>query len=296
MIRIYPAETDAELDAWRRVRIAVLPNERSASVEEMRRTETPDRLLLLAELDGELAGSGVADKADLAGSGFVAPRVLEPARRRGAGTALLCALAEHVQSLGFPQAGAHVDDPGSLAFAERYGFREVDRQVEQVRVVLEEEPVPPLPDGVEIVSVADCPELWRAAYDTVAAQAFVDMALDRPVQATLAVWENEWLTWPEATFVALAGGDVIGCAGLQADTDFPERAEHALTAVRRDWRRRGVAFALKRATLAFAAANGIREVYTWTQRGNDGMRRLNERLGYINRSVSISVRGQLPLP
>jgi GNAT superfamily N-acetyltransferase len=63
-------------------------------------------------------------------------------------------------------------------------------------------------------------------------------------------------------FVALADGEVIGCAGLLPDPDHPRRAEHALTAVRRDWRRRGVATALKRSTLAWAAGHGFTEVYT----------------------------------
>ena len=45
--------------------------------------------------------------------------------------------------------------------------------------------------------------------------------------------------------------------------------------MRRDWRRRGLATHLKRAELAWAAAHGIRLVYTWTQRGNDGMRALD---------------------
>jgi len=201
-----------------------------------------------------------------------------------------------VRGLGYDQAGGNVDDPGSLAFAERFGFREVDRQVEQVRVVLDEEPTPELPDGIEVVRVADRRDLWTAAYDTVGAQAFQDMALDRPVEATREEWEHEWLTHPEAAFLALAGGEVVGCAGLQPDADFPERAENALTAVRRDWRGRGVATALKRVTLAWAAEHGIREVYTWTQRGNDDMRRLNQRLGYITRTESITVRGRLPLP
>ena len=58
--------------------------------------------------------------------------------------------------------------------------------------------------------------------------------------------------------------------------------------VRRAWRR-GLAEALKRAELAWAAQNGIREVVTWTQRGNEGMRALNERLGYAYRSVSVGV-------
>jgi hypothetical protein len=52
---------------------------------------------------------------------------------------------------------------------------------------------------------------------------------------------------------------------------------------------------LKRRTLAFAAANGVREVYSWTQLRNAGMRALNERLGYIERGVSITVQASLPL-
>ena len=63
--------------------------------------------------------------------------------------------------------------------------------------------------------------------------------------------------------------------------------------MRRDWRRRGLAEALKRAKLAWAAENGIAEIVTWTQRGNEGMRALNERLGYAYRSVSISVHAPL---
>jgi len=79
-------------------------------------------------------------------------------------------------------------------------------------------------------------------------------------------------------------------AGLHLDPDEPGRAENALTAVRREWRGRGVASALKRATLVWAAEHGLREVYTWTQQGNADMRRLNEHLGYVNRLQSITMR------
>jgi GNAT superfamily N-acetyltransferase len=72
-------------------------------------------------------------------------------------------------------------------------------------------------------------------------------------------------------------------------------AEDGLTVVRRSWRRRGLATVLKQAELAWAAANGLREIITWTQRGNDGMRAVNERLGYEYRSVTITVRSPLPL-
>jgi mycothiol synthase len=88
---------------------------------------------------------------------------------------------------------------------------------------------------------------------------------------------------------------VVGCAGLLVDADAPTRAEHGLTAVRRDRRGEGIASALKLTTLAWAADQGIGEVYTWTQRGNEAMRRLNDGLGYAVRSQSIRLQAPLPL-
>ena len=117
----------------------------------------------------------------------------------------------------------------------------------------------------------------------------------RKVEITPEQWETEWLNWPEATFAALAGDEIVGMAGLARDDDRPERAENALTTVRRDRRGRGLARALKESTIAWAAAHGIREIYTWTQTGNENMRAVNERLGYVTRDISISVRRQLPL-
>jgi mycothiol synthase len=289
------AETDEDYDAWRQVRMAVLPCERADSVESLRAQAGPQHLFLLAEAGGVLAGSGVVGKSSLAGSGAVAPRVLPDWRRRGVGTAILADLAGRAAGLGFIVVSSSADDPGSVRFAERFGFREIDRQVEQVRAISGDEPWPLVPDGVEIVRVSERPELWRAVYPVVGAQAFQDMALTAPLEVSLQEWERDWITEPDAVFVALAGGDVIGCAGLLPDTDVPGRAEHALTAVRRDWRRRGVAAALKRCTLAWAAEHGLHEVYTWTQRGNDDMRALNTHLGFATRTESRTMRATLPL-
>ena len=287
------AESDTDLEAWRRVRMAVLPGERALSVDEMRTMRTPEILYLVAELDGELAGSGLAGRSSFDYAGLHA-RVMPELRRRGVGTALIERLAEHALGVGFREAGSIVDTAGSLAFAERFGFHEVDRQVEQTRAV-GTEPPPVIPDGIRVVSVAERPDVWAAAYDPFALQAFADMATDRPVVVSLEQWERDWLSWPEAMFVALDGDAIVGCAGLEFDTDHPERAEHALTAVVPRWRRRGLASALKRMTLSFAATNGVREVYTWTQTDNAEMRALNERLGYRLGAESITVRGPLPL-
>jgi len=106
-------------------------------------------------------------------------------------------------------------------------------------------------------------------------------------------WEAHWAGDP--MFVALHDGQVIGCAGLDRDPDQPARAEHALTAVRRDWRRRGIAACLKRHTLHWAAANELTEVCTWTQQNNHAMRRLNQTLGYTYAKQSITVTRPLPI-
>jgi mycothiol synthase len=295
MIRLRPAESDADLEAWRRVRMTVVPDERAQTVAEMRAAKTTSSLYLLAELDGRVAGAGVADRSDLAGQGFLAPRVLPEARRRGVGTTLLRELAGHLEGLGYDRAGTILDDTGSLAFAERFGFREVDRDVEQIRTI-GVEPWPWPPPGIEVVSLAERPELFERAYEELALEAFGDFALYRPIEISLDDWRREWQVWPEASFLALAGDEPVGMAGLIRDDDYPERAENSLSAVRRDWRRSGIASLLKRTVLAWAAGHGLRELYTWTQNGNAAMRAVNESLGYVTRSVGIRVRGRLPLP
>jgi mycothiol synthase len=291
MIELRPAETDDELELWRSVRIALLPNERTGSVAELREGGS---FMLLAFRDGELAGSGSAGKSDM-GGGSVTPRVLPAHRRKGVGTALLRHLAAHAESCGHDDVGSMVDDEGSLAFAEHFGFTETGRQVEQVRAIGPDEPWPDLPEGLEVITVDERPELLPRLYHELALQAFEDMPTPRKVEITLEQWQSERLNWPEATFAALAGDEIVGMAGLNHDTDRPDRAENALTTVRRDWRGRGLARALKETAMAWASRRGIREIYTWTQTGNENMRAVNERLGYVTRDFSINVRRKLPL-
>lgn len=291
---IREATTDADLEAWRAIRLAVLPDERALTVAEMRAAFEPDRHYLVATVGDVVVASGLTGRSSFGYAGLH-PRVLPDWRRRGIGTAMLRALESMAIADGFTEAGSVLDDPGSLAFAMRFGAAEVDRQIEQVRTIGSDEPWPILPDGIEVVTVAERPELWPMAYDPFALEAIGDLATDRPITVTREQWERDWLDWPEAMFLALADGEVVGCAGLERDDDRPDYAEHALTAVARSWRRRGLATALKRITLAAAAQHGIREVYTWTQRDNADMRALNARLGYVTRGEAITVRGPLPL-
>lgn len=292
-VLLQPVESDAEYEAWRQVRMAVQPGERCDPAEELRRAVTPDWLLLLARHDGQLIGSGVASPSETAGVGFVAPRVLPAFRRHGAGTVLLHTLASHLRGRDLTAVRASVGDPGSLAFAERFGFTETDRQIEQVRAI-GDEPAPGRPPaGAEVILLADRPGLWATCYQRFGLEVLADIAVRAPLSVSREQWQARWASDP--TFLALHDGEVIGCAGLDRDPDQPTRAEQGLTAVRRDWRGRGIAACLKRHTLHWASGHGLTEVYTWTQPANHAMRRLNEALGYTYGQQSITVTRPLPM-
>jgi mycothiol synthase len=295
VIEVRVAQTDADFEAWARVKRAVLPNESAWTAEQFRQRARPDRLVLVAELDGGVVGAGLAGNSDVQGRGFVAPRVHPAARRQGVGTALLEQLADHVARLGFDKAGAHVDDDGSRAFAERFGFEEIDREVEQVISLPAMLPEAPLPAGIEVVSVADQPQLLPEAFPLARDEGYADLALDGSVSYDLQDWLDEEATLPGGSFVALHDGRIVGFSGLMRH-DNPGVAEDGLTVVAREWRRRGLGIALKRLELAWAAENGITEVLTWTQRRNDGMRAVNERLGYRYRAVGITMLGPVSIP
>jgi mycothiol synthase len=288
------AESRAEVEAYVDVWNVVTPDDPALLEQQWERRERdPRRLYLLGERDGQVLGCGFAGASDSPGRGFLSPRVLPQARRRGIGSDLLRELAAHLTGLGFETASSHVDgaDEGSMAFAAHRGFEESDRQVEQIKTIGDES-FPRIPDGVRFVTVAERPELLRATYE-LGVEGWSDMATAVPVTISLDDWLREEATIPEGSFVALAGAEIVGYSGLCRRHDGV--VEDGLTVVRRAWRRRGLARALKQAELAWAAANGIAEIVTWTQTGNEGMRALNERLGYVYCTVSITVRAPLPL-
>jgi len=296
MIALRVADSTADLDAWARIKSTVVPNE-PVTTEQLAAGAEPERLLLLASLGGTDVGCGVADLSSFGGRAYCAARVLEPYRRRGVGTALMRALADHGRLLGRDGVNAFVDadDAGSISFATRFGLVETDHQLEQIRAVGAREPEPVLPPGIELVSLAERrDELLLAAWTAVARDAYADMPLPGPVTYRPETWLREEATRPEGSFVALEDGEIVGYAGLQEHANGMATAEHGLTAVRRDRRRHGIGRALKRAQLHWASANGVVELVTWTQRGNEGMQALNRSLGYRDVSKVLTMQGPLP--
>ena len=293
-IDVRPTETDADIEAFIRIRRALLPNESGGTIELYRdQLRKPDVRLTVAALDGDVVGTGVAQLSDMGDRVSIKVRVLPKARRRGVGTAILRDLVAHAEQFQLDKIATHLEEEDARGFAQRFGFREVDRQVEQVKRLNGEEAAPAVPEEIEVVSIADRPSLLREAYP-LAAQGYEDFATERPVQIPLEDWLRDEATLPAGSFVALAAGEIVGYSGLvRHDNDGV--AEDGLTVVRREWRRRGMARLLKGLELAWAAENGYREVVTWTQRGNEGMRKVNEQLGYEYRDVSITMLAELPL-
>ena len=98
---------------------------------------------------------------------------------------------------------------------------------------------------------------------------------------------------PEATFVAIAGDEVVGYAKFSLTAARPKTASHDLTAVKRTWRGRGVARALKATQIGWAKANGYEELRTQNDERNEPIRRLNAEFGYTPAIGRIFLRGPL---
>ena len=89
-----------------------------------------------------------------------------------------------------------------------------------------------------------------------------------------------------------ASGRVIGYASLMLRPGSRSVAWHDMTAVLREWRGRGVAAALKRATVGWAIANGLEALETGNDVDNAPMRAINARLGFRPLPDYIVMRGR----
>jgi mycothiol synthase len=227
-------------------------------------------------------------------------RVIPDARRRSIGSDLLSELAAWAIRLGYVEMVGPVKevDGASLAWAERRGFVEVGRNsllaLDLTRI---EAPVVEAPDGIEIVSRAQRPDVAAGMYE-VACEAYPDIPGEEDAEMAPFV---DWLSMdmqgagdrPEATFVAIADDEVVAYAKLSLSRARPTVAMHDITGVRRAWRGRGIARALKAAEIAWAKENGYERLETQNEERNEPIRRLNERYGYVVTPGTVTVRGPI---
>jgi GNAT superfamily N-acetyltransferase len=255
----------------------------------------------LADLDGRTVGSAfVAIQPERPDMGHGAVTVLAPYRRRGVGVALYRDISAWCAGgrLDTIEARIEADDEASQAFVLRRGFTEVGRDT---RMVLDltafDVPPPAPPPGIEVVTWADRPDLARGMYD-VAVEAYPDVpgAEDEEMEPF-----EDWLAHDmrgsadrrDATFIALAGEEVVGYSKFFLTAAQPTTALHDMTGVKRAWRGRGVAGALKRVSIAWAKGQGYKRLVTSNELRNEPIRRLNAGLGYREEPGHVIVRGPI---
>ena len=270
-----------------------------------RRSTMPRFRDWLALLDGEPVGAGTCTLIpgqEEGAAAFALNCVLPNARRRGVGTAIYHQASAYARSLRKSQLElfGFADDPGGVAFAERYGFTVVSR-ARGLRLPLDGCPRPSVdpPAGITITTLAERPELARGVWE-VACEAMPDIPYDGDTPMHPGSFE-QFLALdlagpkyiPEATFAAVHDGAVIGYGQLCWSDRSAGLGEHAMLAVHPAWRGRGIASTLKAAQIAWALDNGLSELRTGNEERNAAARAVNAKFPYTPLPDGLLYRGPL---
>jgi GNAT superfamily N-acetyltransferase len=286
-VEIRPVRDDAELEAALGLSNTVRPD-LAMTMDDLRSymASAPQQHFVAWD-GGRSVGSGYAALHAARPEPFIHVVVRPEERRRGVGSALFAAVTAWAAGHDRQEVESFVDDsePEARAFLERRGFVPVTREIKFALDLADHVPLPvDPPAGIAIVTWAERPEAARGLYE-VACEANPDIPGEEddviePYEDWLARHMQRSGDRPEATFVALAGDEVVGYSKFSLTDAQPTIAFHDLTGVKRAWRGRGVAGALKRAQIAWAKEAGYERLLTNNEERNAPIRKLNERLGY----------------
>jgi mycothiol synthase len=296
-VRTYNPATD--IPAWVALCNSIYP-ESPTTVEQQRdweRVRPPDRvaLRLIAEHDQCLVGaSGMADKQLPNTKEFSFHCwVAVDARGQGIGADLVQRSITFARDQGAVRVLTYVrdDDPRSLRFAEAHGFTSLHHSFEVVLELagFDMNRLHEL-DGFDSsagVTLTDL-QTWgdtlehRHALHALMLETLADVP-DDPMRDgfdVFSTWLEKKFFDPSGVQLALdAQGQAVGFSWLML---YPEtgQADNWGTGVRREFRRQGLAWALKLACICWAGDRGAKRISTGNHEHNEGMRAINQRLGF----------------
>jgi len=305
-MRIRPfVETDypAYSELWK----AVFPDE-AFSAGELRSFDDAVRepKYGLRQIVAETAGSGALGGYGVSSCSIsefdpsrVWLRVMVPPehRHRGIGTALYDSLVSDLRARGvrWLRASTRGDQPEGLRFLEGRAYREIRRYCE-LELDLAGFEIAPFQSlisrlmaaGISLRSVAEegfrDPEVRRRLWEVFRETGADEPRSDPYTPEDLPSFERSTLQDAEEVaggwFVAREGEQYAGVASVYRSDGVPGLLRHGFTGVRRAYRGRGIATALKARVLEFGQQNGYRSVRTNNDESNSAMLKVNERLGY----------------
>ncbi len=193
-------------------------------------------------------------------------------------------------------AGAREDFPISRGFLERRGFREGMREWENHLQLADYDPAAwqgrisaVEAGGVRIATLSELqsdPQWEDKLYACCEACSADVPSTESHTPADRDTWIKRVRDNPnmiaEAFAIAVdeAAGTYVGVSNLWRQQAAPEELHTGLTGVRREFRRKGVATAMKLRSLRWAKEEGFRLVKTWNATGNEGMLAINDALGF----------------
>jgi GNAT superfamily N-acetyltransferase len=310
--RIGPTD-ETRLAEHVRIRNAVTPDSPD-SLEQIRweNATYPGEVMRLLARDGAGTAIGTATTGRIWMHGPEFERywlgiwVVPEARRNGVGSALLAAASDAARAAG--KTGFQLELSESYTdghrFLARRGFVEIERS-KAVRLELAgmAPPVADPPPGIRLATLAERPDLvsgvHRAAIETFPDIPTGDAPVDVGSLEAFTARDIDRVGIPRDAFqlaIDEATGEVVGYAALLLAPGSSTLAYHDMTAVRPPWRGRGIAMALKRATIAWAIANGVATLEAGNDEHNAPMRAVNAALGYVPSPDVVGLQGPLAPP
>jgi GNAT superfamily N-acetyltransferase len=226
-------------------------------------------------------------------------------QRQGIGGAVYSRLIEDLQGRKalLVRSEAKESFPHSIAFLEHRGFHEVQRFWESRLDVTTFDPTPfagaeakAAAAGIEVTTLTEERErigdaALRAAYeldrDIMHDVPMTDPATDTSYEHFLTGTLDSPGFLPDAWFFAKDGDRFAGLSNLWKSQELPGVLFQGLTGVRREYRRKGIAQALKLYGLRYAREHGYREIRTWNNTRNRPMLSINEAMGFVKQPVWI---------